>query len=38
MNLKCSLFGLIYKKHFTFFIHCLNDVFGLYSKPSTLIS
>jgi len=27
--------GLIYKKHLTFLIHCINDVFGLYSGQDT---
>jgi len=33
-----TLSGPIYKKHLTFLIHCVNDVFGLYYIPSTLIT
>jgi len=30
--------GLIYKKYLTFLIHCMNDVFDLYSRLDTLIT
>jgi len=30
--------GLIYKKHMTFLIHWINDVFGLYSRQDTSIT
>jgi len=29
--------GPIYKKHLTFFIHCINDVFGPYFRLDTSI-
>jgi len=31
IELKISS-DLIYKKYLTFLIHCINDVFGLYSR------
>jgi len=30
--------GPIYKKHLTFLIHCINDVFGLYSRQDISIT
>jgi len=34
----CTSSGPIYKKHLTFLIHCINDVFGLYSRLDTSIT
>jgi len=31
-------FGPIYKKHLTFLIHYINDLFGLYSRQDTSIT
>jgi len=31
-------FGPIYKKYLNFLVHCINDVFGLYSRQDTSIS
>jgi len=30
--------GPIYKKHLTFLIHCINNVFGLYIRQDTSIT